>query len=298
MSTGDITHVSFSDESHWNEGHYRSICLVSLNKDYMKCLDDELHSIIDRAGINEFKWTNLKSRPYASFAKEICDFAIRSAVRKRLRIDVLIWDMTDSRHSDVQVDGARNLGIMYYHLFGNVLRRRWPDDTFWALYPDRNRQIDWETIEECLGQVSTQMDFQSPSLFDHKGSIGLLREFGLARVCPVESQDQPLLQLADLFAGLSVFSHKEYLGYVEWQKANPQRPLLLQLEDNPSAAPLTNRLRSRFSVLQYFDSQCKSNKLGVSLKTQQGLRTPDPSNPMNFWMYQPQHLADRAPHKA
>ena len=292
-----MTHVSFSDESHWNEGRHRSICLISLSKDDLECLENELNSIVAEAGIREFKWTNLKSRPYASYAKEMCDFAIRSAVRKRLRIDVLIWNMTDTRHSGGQVDSARNLGIMYYHLFRNVLRTRWPDNALWALYPDRNRQIEWDTIEDCLGHASSQLDFESPSLMNHSGSIELFLKFGLANICPVESEQHPLLQLADLFAGLSVFSHEEYLDYVEWQNANPLRPLLLQFEDSSSGADLSRRSRSRFSVLQYFDSQCKSQKLGVSLRTHKGLRTLDPSNPINFWTYQPQHLADKAPQK-
>ena len=297
MATGEITHVSFSDESHWNEGRYRSICLISLSKDDLECMENELNSIVEEAGIREFKWTNLKSRPYASYARDMCDSAIRSAVRKKLCIDVLIWDMTDSRHSGGQVDSARNLGIMYYHLFRNVLRKRWPDDALWALYPDRNRQIDWETIEDCLGHARSQLGFESPSLLNHSGSIELLLEFGLANICPVKSELHPLLQLADLFAGLSVFSHEEYPEYVKWQIANPRRPMLLQFEDNSSGADLSRRSRSRFSVLQHFDSQCKSQKLGVSLSTHKGLRTLDPSNPINFWMYQPQHLADKAPQK-
>ena len=297
MSVGDITHVIFSDESHWSKGRYRSICLVSLSNDDLKCLEDELGSIIERAGINEFKWTQLKSKYLISVAQEMCDFVIRSAARKKLRIDVLIWDMTDSRHSGVRVDAAQNLGIMYYHLFRNVLRKRWPEDALWSLYPDQQGQIDWETIEECLGHVSTQVDFENPSLFNGRGSIRLLREFGLAKICPVASEDQPLLQLADLFAGLSVFSHEEYLGYVDWQKANPRRPLLIQVEDSSSKAQPNRRSRARFSVLQCFDSLCKSHKLGVSLKKQQGLWTPNPSKPLNFWMYEPQHSADLAPQK-
>ena len=297
MTVGDTTHISFSDESHWNDGCYRSICLVSLGKDDLECLEDELSSIIDRAGINEFKWTQLKSRKYSIVAQEMCSFAIRSAATKKLRIDVLLWDMTDSRHDGGQVDDARNLGFMYYKLFRYVFRMRWPHDALWALYPDQHYQVDWQTVEECLGHVSTQMDFESPSLFNERGSIRLLQEFGLAKICPVVSHDQPLLQLADLFAGLSVFSHEEYPGYVEWQKANPQRPLLLQLEDSSGEAQFTKRSRSRFPVLQNFDSNCKRYKLGVSLKKRHGLHTPDHSKPLNFWIYQPQHSADIAPQK-
>ncbi len=297
MSTGDITHVSFSDESHWNEGRYRSICLISLSKDDLECLENELQSIICRAGMNEFEWKRLKYRKHGQAAQAMCDFAVRYANTRRLRIDVLLWDMTDSRHDGGQVDDASNLGFMYYKLFRYVLRMRWPNDAQWELYPDQHCQIDWETVEECLDHASTQWDYEHPPLFNGTGSIRLWREFGIVDIHKAISQKMPLLQLADLFAGLAVFSHDEYPGYVEWQKANPIRPPLLQLQASSNETQPNNRSKARYSVLRYFNSLCKSHKLGVSLKGMQGLHTQDHRNPLNFWIYQPQHLADKAPQK-
>jgi len=49
--------------------------------------------------------------------------------------------------------------------------------------------------------------------------------------------------------------------------------------------------------LAEFNAACKSKKLGVSLKTHRGLRTLNPESPINFWWYEPQHDADRAPTK-
>ena len=42
----------------------------------------------------------------------------------------------------------------------------------------------------------------------------------------------------------------------------------------------------------------KAKKLGVSLRKTRGFWTPDPKeHPINFWLYEAQHDADRAPVK-
>lgn len=46
-----------------------------------------------------------------------------------------------------------------------------------------------------------------------------------------------------------------------------------------------------------FNSLCKQQRSAVSLKSNRGLWTPNPVNPLNFWMYEPQHPEDRAPTK-
>ena len=43
---------------------------------------------------------------------------------------------------------------------------------------------------------------------------------------------------------------------------------------------------------------CKARKLRVSLKTHRGLRTMDLTSPVNFWPYEPQAEADKAPVKS
>lgn len=57
----------------------------------------------------------------------------------------------------------------------------------------------------------------------------------------------------------------------------------------------SNREKFRFEVMQHLDGQCKSKRLGVSLKTNKCFSTPNHENPINFWHYLPQHDSDRAP---
>jgi len=68
-------------------------------------------------------------------------------------------------------------------------------------------------------------------------------------------------------------------------------------EANASSNP-SRSSQERFTVLKQFDEACKRRRLGVSLKSYNGLRTPDPRNPINFWMYEVQHPEDKAPQKS
>ena len=123
-------------------------------------------------------------------------------------------------------------------------------------------------------------------------------EFGIQEIQPLRSIETPLLQLADLFAGMGAFSHERFDLYQIWlhRKRSAEQPSLpLEFERDDKKAEFSRSERERFHVLSAFDEMCKAHKLGVSLKTWQGLRTPDPRKPINFWVYEPQHPDDKAP---
>jgi len=109
----------------------------------------------------------------------------------------------------------------------------------------------------------------------------------------VESHKEPCCQIADLFAGLAVFSRTHYDQFERWATRNSPTLGLF-----PEPAIITsNREENRFQVLYRFNADCKSRKLGVSLESRRCLSTRNPSNPINFWSYEPQHDADKAPTK-
>jgi hypothetical protein len=94
---------------------------------------------------------------------------------------------------------------------------------------------------------------------------------------------------------MAVFSRNQFDAYQAWLAANSKQARLFE-EPEESAEP-SRSSRERFLVLRYFDECCKQRKLRVSLKTKRGLWTPRPEKPLNFWMYEPQHLEDKAPTK-
>lgn len=290
-----ISHIGFADESHWNSGRFRAIGLVTLPLSAFDAHHRELIQHLKASGVREFKWKKLNGAKDRFAAQKLFDFAIEAASKGTLRVDVLIWDTQDSRHRIKGRDDIANLQRMYYHLFHNVLRERWPNDAIWRLHPDEHTAMDWNTVQDCLEHVANRLEMERLLFTMGQFRDRLRREFMLEEIQPVRSPEQPMLQLADLFAGIAVFSRDQFDAYQKWLAANgPQ----LELFDDQNDAPDASRIsRERFLVLKYLDDACKKNKLGVSLNRKRGLWTPKPKNPLNFWMYEPQHPEDKAPAK-
>ncbi|MCL6546932.1 MAG: DUF3800 domain-containing protein [Bryobacteraceae bacterium] len=291
-----ITHVGFADESYWNKGRFRSLGLVTTPVCSLDLLNDELKSLLAESNVREFKWKRLDGAKERFAAEKLCEFTVEKACTGQLRVDVLVWDIEDSRHRVTRRDDIANLERMYYHLFRNVLRARWPGDATWRLHPDEHTALDWDTVMDCLEAKSTSVELDLSLFTPGWFKVRLRREFGIEQIQPVSSAKYPLLQLADLFAGLAVFSRDKIDEYLSWLKANSPQTLLFSDEVCATGDP-SRSSQERFQVLKSFDDACKQRKLGVSLKTKRGLWTPKPENPINFWMYEPQHPEDRAPQK-
>ncbi|MBC7314845.1 MAG: DUF3800 domain-containing protein, partial [Chloroflexi bacterium] len=155
--------------------------------------------------------------------------------------------------------------------------------------------MDWQTVEDCLQNVAGRIERERSLFTGGRFQLRLRREFGIEEIRSVSSSDQPLLQLADLFAGMAVFSREQFNEYQKW--LNQTGSQLKFFEDQDDTPRASGSSKERFQVLQHFDVTCKSRRLGVSLKKKRGLWTPSPDNPLNFWMYKPQHPEDKAPRR-
>ena len=291
-----VTHVGFSDESNWNQGRFRSLGLVSTSVKNAAELEHQLTSLLSESGLGEFSWKKLDGARERFAALKLARFSIAMACAGHLRVDVVVWDIEDSRHKIFGRDDIANLHRMYYHLFRNVLRARWPAEAVWRLHPDEHTAMDWNTIRDCLSGVADRFELERSLFTEGEFRLQIRHEFGLEEGESVSSQNHPLLQLADLFAGLAVFSRDKQAEYLEWLRDNSNQPMLF---DEPhDAVVASRRLKERFPVLREFYEECKRRKLGVSLRKTGGLRTPNPDNPLNFWLYEPQHVEDKAPTRA
>jgi hypothetical protein len=285
-----------SDESHWNIDRFRSLGLVTTSVGCLDGLEVELRALLDESGVPEFEWKKLDGAKERFAAQKMCSFAVEKGCAGLLRVDVLVWDIEDSRHKIANRDDVANLHRMYYHLFRNVLRARWPDSAVWRLHPDQHSAMDWATVQDCLECVAVGFEAERSLLNQGKVHISLRREFGLEEISPASSGEHPLLQLADLFAGLAVFSRGKFQEYGAWLPTADGQFRLIEDVDPPSTS--SHRSQERFRVLRCFDRLCKDRKLSVSLQSCHGLYTFNPDNPLNFWLYQPQHPFDVAPRKA
>lgn len=70
--------------------------------------------------------------------------------------------------------------------------------------PDKHTTIDWMTIQACLDNAAVSID-RAP-IAKEGFRLQLRREFRIEEINVAASSDHPpLLQIADLFAGMAVF---------------------------------------------------------------------------------------------
>lgn len=286
--------VAFSDESKYNQGRYRGIGLVTCLEDDAQVIRDAMATKLAESKVNEFKWEKLRNAKYRFAAEKISDIAFSFAICARLRIDVLIWDVEDSRHRVPGRDDVRNFQIMYHKLFKNVFRKRWPSGCTWKLFPDEHDEIRWDDIRVFLDAGCSDVCAEEPVWSPESIESFVKHEYGIAGISPKRSHDEPLIQLADLFVGMAVYSRDDYQKCMEWLKQLDCKSDLFGREPNPEIA-FASADRERLRFLCEFDKKCKSNKMSISLKSSKGLQTRSPSSPLNFWFYKPQHEMDQAP---
>jgi hypothetical protein len=266
--------LAYADESSQNLGRYRSIALVTLNSADATPITALLQRCLSKSNIREFKWNTVRTAQRRFAAIHLLGLALRLAANRRLRIDVLTWDTADSRHAIPGRDDVANLQRIYYHLFKNVFRLRWPHGYSWQLFPDENTAIDWPTVADFLidkGQVFERIGV-SPSGHGYRFISRLY--FALDSIEQLDSKECLGIQLADLFAGIGAYS---------W---------------NRHTAKQSNSSMEKDAVLAALVSLCKDYSLGVGLGSSTGLWSLSPNRAVNFWLYEPQHPMDLAPRRA
>jgi len=161
----------------------------------------------------------------------------------------------------------------------------------WDLSPDKRQDIDWKTIRSCLANVGAwRRYFEHPLLRESFST----RFFTVRTLRDVDSADTPLCQLADFFAGIAAWSRTNADKILRWLRESTGQQHLFEQEPAISESASD---RARLPVLRHFYERCKRGRLGVSLASCGYLRTRDPSRPLNFWHYVPQHEHDKAPTK-
>ncbi|MDZ7704044.1 MAG: hypothetical protein U5L04_06120 [Trueperaceae bacterium] len=285
-------YVVFTDESYVTGSRLRSIAALSVSRKYFSLVEQRLSTIIKSRSIKEFKWKDLASEKHKDCAIELLTFVIEAAQCHEVRIDVVVWDTQDARHSVQNRDDRSNFERMFYHLLNASMKRRRRGAT-WTILPDEKNDVDWQILNDCLNAAGNKRDYQPLSnvsrdfLSDEYYRVYNFRE--------VHSHEQPITQVADLFAGLSVFSQTHYEDYQQYLASQNIGGLF----DSLLAAParLSNSVGVRCKVLENFYRMCRDKKMGVGLETKQRLYTRIPTNPLNFWLYEPQGEYDRAPTK-
>jgi hypothetical protein len=261
------TYVGFSDESHQEQGQYRAISIVTMEKDFSKEVSKQLSELIKKSGLDEFKWKKLRSARERLCAEKFVKLVVPLIRQKKIRIDTIIWEHT----SEIKDDSSTHFQKMYYQLFKNVLWQRWPEGIEWELYPDEQSVIYWDLIIDFLFGIAMKR-------VEAKGKSELvvfLDKLSFKKLVEVKSEKEPIVQIADLFAGMTVFSYEQSGRIIR----SGQKTLF-------GEKAISNSMDDKFSVLDDFLRCCSKMRVVVSKKKTGGLKT-SPDENINFWLFRP-----------
>ena len=187
-------------------------------------------------------------------------------------------------------DDILNYERMLFHLLKSSLKRRLKDCT-WHIRPDERGGIDWSTIQDCLSSFGRRKCFED-TLWRKLFSDSF---FKVKTFQEMDSRNEILIQIPDLFSGMASYSRLYYPEYQLWRKQNIEKEQL-SLFEKPKE-DFSNKKLYGNKVIDYFDKECKRFKVGVSLENNKCLYTYNPKSPINFWHYKPQGDYDKAPTK-
>ena len=285
----DPTHYAFSDDSKHCDGRFNSLGLISLRKSYVKYIEDELKNIFRNSNIgSEFKWAKLRNAQYRFCAQKMIDLVFRN--EQKIRVDVIIWDLKDRRHNNVAGrDDSENLVRMYYHLISTTCSKRWPiTQACWEWYPDIQSSVIWKTLQDCINNK------RHACVNDLFGTNPDFEKVNLIVIKPTASHKHPIIQLADLFAGIGSYSWGHFERFIIWEKYRGQQSTLFPDMNKVSFSPGECE---KFETIVKLNEKCKQSKLKIAFKSTRGFKSNDICKFINFWLYQPQHILDKAPSK-
>ncbi|HEY7093420.1 MAG TPA: hypothetical protein VH393_09590 [Ktedonobacterales bacterium] len=254
--TSDASWVIYSDESSYNYGAVRGVGAVSLRVDDSARLGEELASLLQASSVRELKWEKVRTARTAFAAQKALTWALDHALDGNLEIETLTWEVTSAAASRARRPTLTQLRNAYTTLLSSVMTRHAQRDDQsqdWRIVPDEQSAIPWTRIQETLPQT--------------------------AAIVPARSEPQPLIQLADVFAGLAVFSRAAYGAYERW----------LCVRSGDQDAHITTASEGmygsqayRFVLLDEFYTACVRRLPGISLQTRRGLYTWRVDAPIQF----------------
>lgn len=275
---------AYSDESGINVGdRYTSVSVVSGEARVLNCLRDKLNEKLREKEVKEVKFFKIKgyrspvTQAAINFIKcTVDDFAVYNKVR----VDTITMDNEYSEGDDDDCGNKPELERMYYCVLAHIVRM-WRY-TKWGFYADRNSKVNWSKIVSYLNMTRMQKRVEKPLLIELM--LGENSRFQFSEVEQLDSVEEPLVQLADLFAGMAHFSHEDNVNCAEWVKRwkNEKQGELIPSKVGSSS----NITECRCRVIAELYFLCRRHGLHVSMRRKNHLNTRSPVSPINFWDYE------------
>ena len=197
-----MDYTAYTDESYISGERYRSICSFSFVTGAIEDINNNLLEILKESSVKEFKWQKVKDAKYRFCANKLVNFIVNSIHKYDIRIDVVIWDTFDSRHSILRRDDDANFERMFFHILSNSMKRRMPKSN-WSIYPDKRMGIDWKIVHDCLKSVGRWQEYIHSPLF---GDFFKEHYYNIEKFQEIDSQFYSCRHLSYIFACIIVFS--------------------------------------------------------------------------------------------
>ena len=286
------TFYIFTDES-GQDADNRFCCIAAISgvKENTEALNAELQKVLTCDSKKEIKFKKIKNNKSVKIACEFFKICIKYLLANKIKVHVLVWDKQDARHKIQNRLDNENLKRMYYKLLKYV-EEDWSHKGKWSFYPDEYSAIDWRK-DIVLFLEDTPLG--KPKDTEYLLFVEMYKSYfaKFKTVKELESHQYPILQLADLFAGLVRTSRQNpnfYLWYKENQNTNQQ--VLFPQEQNNK---VSNSMFPKFKLMNEFKTFASNAKLGINLSKNKYFITFNKKNNIVFWHYKPIHELDKAP---
>ena len=251
----------------------------------LNCLRDKLGETLRDKNVEEVKFSEIKgygspiTKAAIKFIESIVnDFAIYNSVR----VDTITTDNECLDGNNYDYGNEPELERMYYCVLANVVRR-W-GCTKWGFYPDMNSGVNWSEIVSFLNMTRMQKKVKKPLLIELM--FGEDEQFKFSEVEELNSVEEPLVQLADLFAGMARFSHEDDVNCAEWlERWRDPRQGEMMTSMGRNKGDIERRKECRYRLIGELYFLCRRHGLYVSIRSENHLKTWRPKSPINFWDY-------------
>lgn len=255
-------------------------------------LNAELQAILHKYNKKEVKFASIGGNSeFMNATKECLASGIDHCKHGKIKIYVLVWDKHDSRHDIQGRDDIENLKYMYYKILKET-KSDWIGVENWEFFPDELTSVDWN--KDVVPYIErTNLDKKRNN--DEMTLFGVLKNFrfpAVRKCSELESCEYPILQLTDLFAGLTRQSFEKSEKFCSWyyDKINGN-----SLFNEP--IPLSKSEIAKFEAMYHFKKLCDHYSMGLNLSEDKHFKVFNKQCGLWIWFYEPQGDYDKAPTK-